>query len=129
MDRKQITLTPYEIQKIKEQFPDAKVERVYSQSQYKMAVRHQWRISGRGSAWIGLVSMWGQNRQLYVVINKFTAGQVVRVKDGSYGRLTQNGSDPLFNSRGYVSVKGARDGIYHLSEIRHLTKREKESHE
>jgi len=62
---------------------------------------------------------------------KFHAGQVVRCRDGSYGKLvTPRVAKPLqYSGRvlftdGNAYVLGAKDGWYHISDIRPLNKRE-----
>jgi len=67
---------------------------------------------------------------------KFKVGQVVRARDGSYGRLVTprgysrlqfsgKGSGTLFNAKGYAYLQGAKDAWYHKSELRPLTKKER----
>lgn len=85
MDRKPITLTKFETEKIEAELPHAKIERVYSQGQHSLAVKHQRRLGGGG-----LESVW-TGRQLYVVIrrewngfqvrNEIVAGQPIRCYD------------------------------------------------
>jgi hypothetical protein len=68
---------------------------------------------------------------------KFRAGQVVKVRDGSYGLLVTprrakplqfsgKGSGTLFNAEGYVYLLGAKYACYHYSELRPLSKRERD---
>lgn len=63
--KKPMVLTPFEVAKIESEFavPDL-IERVYDRSQYQLAVKHQRRIGG------GLESLWGQGRQLYIVVRR-----------------------------------------------------------
>ena len=64
---------------------------------------------------------------------KFKAGEVVAIKDGSYGKLVTpkqahpdewTGED-LFDADGNAYVNGAGISWYHISEFRKLTKRER----
>ncbi len=63
MKSEPIRLTPFEIAKIEGEFarPDL-IVRAYSQPQYSTALRHQRKLGG------GLESMWGEHRQLYIVV-------------------------------------------------------------
>ena len=66
---------------------------------------------------------------------KFRVGQVVRFRDGSYGRLEtpaqasplQSTCRRLFSVEGYVYAHGSKEEWYHISELRLLTAREKGS--
>jgi len=61
-----IELTQHEKSQISEQFPGADVMEAYGQTEYHFAVKRQKQIAGRNYA--GVQSMWGTNRQIYLVI-------------------------------------------------------------